>query len=119
MEGFSALGLSENILKAISDLGYEKPTEIQEKAIPVLLTTENDFIGLAQTGTGKTAAFGLPLIEFIDTSQKSTQALVVAPTRELGQQIATEIKKFIKYSEKIESQVVYGGASITDQIRIA
>jgi ATP-dependent RNA helicase DeaD len=117
--GFNDLGLSNNVLKSITALGYETPTEIQSKAIPILLNDPKDFIGLAQTGTGKTAAFGLPLIEYIDTSNKSTQALIIAPTRELGQQIAAEIQKFIKYSDKVESQVVYGGASISDQIRLA
>ncbi len=117
MTTFKQLGLSDNVLKALSELGFESPTEIQQQAIPQLLIGEKDFIGLAQTGTGKTAAFGLPLLERIDTSNKSTQALVLAPTRELGQQIAEQLEKFSKHLSKVNVLAVYGGAAISNQMR--
>ncbi|MCL4154057.1 UNVERIFIED_CONTAM: hypothetical protein GTU68_064176 [Idotea baltica] len=98
-------------------MGFEKPTEIQEQAIPQLLSGFSDFIGLAQTGTGKTAAFGLPLLERIDPSNKATQALVLAPTRELGQQIAEQLKTFSKYQDKVNVLAVYGGAAISNQMK--
>lgn len=114
---FDQLGLSDNLLEAIRELGFETPTEIQEKAIPQLLTENRDFIGLAQTGTGKTAAFGLPLLERLDPAQKATQALILAPTRELGQQIADQLFKYSKYQERINVLAVYGGASIQNQMK--
>lgn len=114
---FKELGLSEEILKVLSELGFEKPTEIQQKAIPQLLDGFSDFIGIAQTGTGKTAAFGLPLLEQIDTTNHSTQALVLAPTRELGQQIAEQLHTFSKYQDKVNVLAVYGGAAISNQIQ--
>jgi len=114
---FKTLGLSEDILKALSELGFETPTEIQTQAIPILLEGDHDFIGLAQTGTGKTAAFGLPLLELIDPQNNATQALVLAPTRELGQQIAEQLEKYSKYMDKVNVLAVYGGAAITNQIR--
>ncbi len=114
---FKKLGLSKPILKVLDEMGFEKPTEIQEQAIPQLLSGFSDFIGLAQTGTGKTAAFGLPLLERIDPSNKATQALVLAPTRELGQQIAEQLKTFSKYQEKVNVLAVYGGAAISNQIK--
>ncbi len=117
MTAFTALGLSEPILKVLSELSFEKPTEIQTEAIPKLLEKECDFIGLAQTGTGKTAAFGLPLLERIDTSNKKTQALVLAPTRELGKQIAEQLDTFSKYLPKVNVLAVYGGQAISTQIR--
>ena len=117
MTTFKQLGLSDNVLKALSELGFESPTEIQQQAIPQLLIGERDFIGLAQTGTGKTAAFGLPLLERIDTSNRSTQALVLAPTRELGQQIAEQLEKFSKHLAKVNVLAVYGGAAISNQMR--
>ena len=101
MTTFKQLGLSEKILRALVDLGFEEPTSIQEKAIPQLLEGYSDFLGLAQTGTGKTAAFGLPLLDQIDPTEKYTQALILAPTRELGQQIAEQIYKYSKYLQKI------------------
>ncbi|MBO75257.1 MAG: ATP-dependent RNA helicase [Flavobacteriales bacterium] len=116
MEQFQRLGLSQNVLHAIEQLGYETPTEIQAQAIPHLLGGERDFIGLAQTGTGKTAAFGLPLLERLDPSKRHVQALVLAPTRELGQQIAQQIELFAKYDEGIQTTAVYGGANIATQI---
>ena len=96
MNTFSELGLSQDILKALPELGIETPSEIQQKAIPMLVNQNIDFIGLAQTGTGKTAAFGHPLLESMDMSLNHTQALVLAPTRELGQQIAEQLKAFSK-----------------------
>lgn len=117
MSSFSQLGLSDQILKAISELGFEKPSPIQEQAIPQLLGDDRDFIGLAQTGTGKTAAFGLPLIERIDPYDRTTQALILAPTRELGQQIAQQLKLFSKYIDDVNMLAVYGGTSIVNQIR--
>jgi len=116
LEQFQRLGLSQNVLHAIEQLGYETPTEIQAQAIPHLLGGERDFIGLAQTGTGKTAAFGLPLLERLDPSKRHVQALVLAPTRELGQQIAQQIELFAKYDEGIQTTAVYGGANIATQI---
>lgn len=117
MSNFSDLGLSQDILKALPELGIEIPSEIQEKAIPQLLASHTDFIGLAQTGTGKTAAFGLPLIEAIDIESNHTQALVLAPTRELGQQIAEQVKAFSKYKKGLGVTAVYGGANIMGQIK--
>lgn len=117
MTTFEELGLQERLVKAISDLGYEHPTAIQEKAIPVLLSGTKDLIGLAQTGTGKTAAFGLPLLQVIDEQQRSPQALVVCPTRELCVQIVHEIELFKKYIPGMQVVAVYGGTSIGLQIR--
>jgi ATP-dependent RNA helicase DeaD len=117
LSNFSDLGLSQDILKALPELGIETPSEIQEKAIPQLLNAHTDFIGLAQTGTGKTAAFGLPLIEAIDMESNHTQALVLAPTRELGQQIAGQVKAFSKYKKGLGVTAVYGGANIMGQIK--
>lgn len=117
MTTFKKLGLSEDILKALVALGFETPTEIQAKAIPPLLDADRDFIGLAQTGTGKTAAFGLPLLEQIDPTNKETQALVLSPTRELGKQIAEQLKQFSKNLFKLNVLPVYGGENISIQLR--
>lgn len=117
MGKFKKLGLSEEIIKVITEMGFESPTEIQKEAIPRLLTEDRDMIGLAQTGTGKTAAFGLPLLEKIDPSENYTQGLILAPTRELGKQIAEQLNIFSKYLTKVNVLAVYGGASIMDQIR--
>ena len=114
---FKQLGLSKPILKVLEELEFTTPTEIQQQAIPQLLDSYSDFIGLAQTGTGKTAAFGLPLLERIDPSNRATQALVLAPTRELGQQIAEQLKTFSKYMDKVNVVAVYGGAAISNQIK--
>jgi len=114
---FSELGLSKQLLQVLPELGINEPTAIQAQAIPKLINDRGNFIGLAQTGTGKTAAFGLPLLERIDTSKKNIQGLILAPTRELGQQIAQQLEKFGKYLPGTRIQVVYGGASIMDQIR--
>ncbi len=113
---FKALGLSENVLKALDAIGFEKATPIQEQTIPLLLEDQHDYIGLAQTGTGKTAAFGLPLLELIDFENRNTQALVLAPTRELAQQITEQLESFSKYLGKLQTVCVFGGASISGQI---
>lgn len=117
MNNFSTLGLSDLLTKSLKDMGIETPSEIQAKAIPVLIKNQNHFIGLAQTGTGKTAAFGLPLIDLIDINDRHTQAIVLAPTRELGQQIAVQFQNFSKYLPEIKVLAVYGGAPISNQIR--
>ncbi len=117
IETFQDLGLSQPVFDAISDLGYVKPTPIQQQAIPVLLQGTKDFVGLAQTGTGKTAAFGLPLLSLIDTSKKEVQGLVICPTRELCIQIANDFKAYGKYMEQFYHVAVYGGSSIDSQIR--
>jgi len=117
MSSFDNLGLSRPILEAITELGFTTPTAIQEKAIPVLLEGRSDFVGLAQTGTGKTAAFGLPLLQLIEPDEKIPQALILSPTRELGIQIADDLKIFSKNILNLNVVNVYGGASIDDQIR--
>jgi len=117
MNKFEQLGLNESLLKAISDLGFENPSEVQEKAIPLLLEKDTDIVALAQTGTGKTAAFGFPLIQKIDPENRNTQALILSPTRELCLQITNEIKLYSKYIKGISTVAVYGGASITEQAR--
>nr|MBA2746014.1 DEAD/DEAH box helicase [Flavisolibacter sp.] len=117
MMTFEALGLQEKLLKSIEELGYKTPTPIQEKAIPVLLSGTKDLIGLAQTGTGKTAAFGLPLLQLIDPQQKYPQALIICPTRELCMQIVNEVELFKKHMSGIHVVAVYGGTSISMQIR--
>lgn len=117
MNKFEALGLSAEIIAAISELGFETPTEIQQKTIPVLLKDNRDFIGLAQTGTGKTAAFGLPLIQKINPASKKPQALILAPTRELCVQIGKDLQNFSKHVGNFHIATVYGGASMDLQIR--
>lgn len=112
---FEKLNIQEPILKALDEMGFSIPTEIQYKAIPVLQDTERDFVGQAQTGTGKTAAFVIPLLEKIDLSNDNVQALVLAPTRELANQVENEIKKLGKYT-KVKSTCVYGGTAYEGQI---
>ena len=114
---FSELGLDEKLVKATDSLGFVNPTTIQEKCIPVLLSGTTDMIGLAQTGTGKTAAFGLPLLQLVDEKQRFAQALVICPTRELCMQIVTEIELFKKFMTGMNVVAVYGGTSIGMQIR--
>jgi ATP-dependent RNA helicase DeaD len=114
---FSNLGISDDVVNAIKDLGFENPTPIQEQSIPVLLEGNNDFVGLAQTGTGKTAAFGLPLLELIDFSSKKPQALILCPTRELCLQITSDIRNFSKNIPGANVVAVYGGANIVQQLR--
>lgn len=114
---FSSLGVSKNFLKSLKENHVMVPTEIQEKTIPLLLKQQTDFIGLAQTGTGKTAAYGLPILQKIDPSSEKVQALILAPTRELVQQIKKQLFRFTKYiPEKIFSEAVYGGMKIDIQI---
>ena len=117
MKTFSELGLSAGLIKSVEQLGFEIPTPIQEKAIPMLLKGNRDFVGLAQTGTGKTAAFGLPLLELISDDTKLTQALVLAPTRELSMQIVSDLENFSEHFKNFNIVAVYGGASISEQIR--
>ncbi len=117
MNPFLELGIRHDIVNAIIELGFEKPTPIQEQAVPVLLAGSNDFVGLAQTGTGKTAAFGLPLLELLDFTEKHPQALILCPTRELCLQIARDIEKYAKNLPDARVVAVYGGANISDQLR--
>ena len=117
MNPFIELGIRHDIVNAISELGFENPTPIQEQSIPVLLTGSNDFVGLAQTGTGKTAAFGLPLLELLDFEENYPQALILCPTRELCLQITNDLKNYAKNMPNVHVVAVYGGASISDQLR--
>ena len=117
LKTFEELGVNENILRAISELGFEQPMPVQEEVIPYLLGNKNDIIALAQTGTGKTAAFGIPLLQRIDTDSRTTQAVVLSPTRELCLQIADDLSEFGKYIPHLHIAAVYGGASIETQIR--
>ena len=117
MNAFEALGLNVQLVQAITDLGFDTPTPIQEQAIPILLSGTTDFVGLAQTGTGKTAAFGLPLLNLISIADRHPQALIVCPTRELCLQITNDLATFTKHTKGVFTEAVYGGASITMQIR--
>ncbi len=117
MKTFEELGVSAPIIEAITELGFEQPMPVQEEVIPYLLGNRNDVIALAQTGTGKTAAFGIPLLQRIDPASKETQAIVLSPTRELCLQIADDLKDFARYIPHVHIVPVYGGASIEEQIR--
>ena len=117
MKTFEELGVCEEIRRAIEELGFVQPMPVQEEVIPYLLGNQNDVIALAQTGTGKTAAFGIPVLQRIDTSRKETQALILSPTRELCLQITDDLRDFSKYMDGIHIEAVYGGASIEQQIR--
>ncbi|MDG1327066.1 MAG: DEAD/DEAH box helicase [Flavobacteriaceae bacterium] len=117
MSNFAKLGLEENLLKAIQDMGFETPSEVQEKAIPILLEKDTDIVSLAQTGTGKTAAFGFPMLQKINIGSRTTQGLILSPTRELCLQITNEIKNYGKYCKGLNVVAVYGGASISEQAR--
>lgn len=116
MTDFATLGLSQPIVDAVSEMGFVTPTPIQAQAIPKLLESPSDLVGLAQTGTGKTAAFGLPLLDLIDIKEKHTQALVLAPTRELCLQISNELNSYSKKMKGLKIQAVYGGTDIHRQI---
>lgn len=116
MSPFRELGVGDRVLKAIKELGFESPTPVQQQSIPILLKNNQDFLGLAQTGTGKTAAFGLPLLELLDENSSSIQALVLAPTRELCIQISKDFESFSKFMD-FKIAAVYGGASMEKQIR--
>ena len=117
MKTFEELGVSEAIRRAVEELGYEQPMPVQEEVIPYLLGENNDVIALAQTGTGKTAAYGLPILQKVNPSSRSTQAIVLSPTRELCLQIADDLKDYSRYIDGLYVQAVYGGASIDSQIR--
>ena len=117
MNTFQDLGLNDDLLQAITDLGFTKPSEVQDKAIPLLLDNEGDLVALAQTGTGKTAAFGFPMLQKIDVNSRTTQGLILSPTRELCLQITNEMKLYGKYCKGLNVVAIYGGSSITDQAR--
>jgi len=117
LQTFESLGLSEPIVRSLTESKIITPTAIQQQAIPALLEKATDFLGLAQTGTGKTAAFGLPLIEQIDPKQQFIQGIILSPTRELAQQIAKALGEFSKYLPGVSVEVVYGGTAITNQIK--
>jgi len=115
MTKFKALGLGKALLQAIEDLGFESPSEVQEKTIPILLEDETDLVALAQTGTGKTAAFGFPLIQKIQSESRTTQGVILSPTRELCLQITNEMQLYAKYVKGLNIVAIYGGASIVEQ----
>lgn len=117
MESFKKMGLSDGLLKAIEEMGFENPTPVQGSTIPAILESNEDLVALAQTGTGKTAAFGLPILQQIDLQSNSVQAIILCPTRELCIQIAKEIERFAKYIKQVSYVAVYGGANISEQIR--
>ncbi|GAA4269685.1 DEAD/DEAH box helicase [Hyunsoonleella aestuarii] len=117
MNTFQDLGLNDDLLQAITDLGFTKPSEVQDKAIPLLLDNEGDLVALAQTGTGKTAAFGFPMLQKIDLNSRTTQGLILSPTRELCLQITNEMKLYGKYCKGLNVVAIYGGSSITEQAR--
>ena len=117
MMSFEELGVWDEILYAISEMGFEQPMPVQEAVIPYLLGNGNDVVALAQTGTGKTAAFGIPLIQRVDIKKNFPQALVLAPTRELCLQIADDIKDYSKYIDGLKVLAVYGGSSIESQMK--
>ena len=117
MSTFEELGVAPELRRAIEELGFENPMPVQERVIPHLLTKDNDVIALAQTGTGKTAAIGLPLLQRVNTASDATQALIIAPTRELCLQISSDLADFSKYIKNLKVQPVYGGSSIMSQIR--
>ena len=117
MKTFEELGVSVEIRRAIEEMGFVQPMPVQEEVIPRLLTSEKDMIALAQTGTGKTASFGIPLLMRLDLSNRDTQALVLSPTRELCLQIADDLRDFSKYMDGVHVEAVYGGAAIEQQIR--
>ncbi|TRZ43640.1 DEAD/DEAH box helicase [Robertkochia solimangrovi] len=117
MNKFKQLGLNDFLVRAVEDLGFETPSEVQQKAIPELLAQDTDMVALAQTGTGKTAAFGFPMIQKVDVNNRDTQGLILSPTRELCLQITNELQLYSKYVKGLNVVAVYGGASITEQAR--
>jgi len=117
MENFKDLGIGDDFIKGLNELNIITPTEIQKEAIPLLLSAKTDLVGQANTGTGKTAAYGLPLLQNIDHKNKTVQGVILCPTRELGQQVAKQLFKFTKYTHKIFCEAVYGGEKIDIQIK--
>ena len=117
MSTFKEMGLKSEILSAITDLGYEKPTPIQQLALPKVLESKQDLIAFAQTGTGKTAAFSLPILNQIDSQKEGIKCIILSPTRELGLQIAEDIKSYSKNLTGFKVVAVYGGADIMTQIK--
>ncbi|GAA3787035.1 DEAD/DEAH box helicase [Corallibacter vietnamensis] len=117
MNTFQDLGLNDDLLHAINDMGFETPSDVQAQAIPILLQQEDDLVALAQTGTGKTAAFGFPMLQKINVDSRTTQGLILSPTRELCLQIANELKLYGKYCKGLNVVAIYGGASISEQAR--
>tara|TARA_R110002072_G_scaffold23949_2_gene81917 strand:- start:24570 stop:26402 length:1833 start_codon:yes stop_codon:yes gene_type:complete len=117
MTKFKSLGLNDTLLQAISDMGFETPSEVQEKSIPILLNEDTDFVALAQTGTGKTAAFGFPMLQKINVDSRTTQGLILSPTRELCMQITNEMDNYGKHMKGLNVVAIYGGASITEQAK--
>ena len=116
MKKFTELGVSPDFVKGLADLDIYEPTDIQKRVIPLLLSGATDMVAQAQTGTGKTAAYGLPLLEKMDPEIKIVQGLILCPTRELAKQVAKQLFKFTKYSAKIFTEAVYGGEQIDRQI---
>ena len=117
MTTFTDIGLNDELLQALAALGFTEPTPVQIKVIPLMLEQEIDIVSLAQTGTGKTAAFGLPLIQLIDPKDKRTQGLVLCPTRELCMQVSRDLESFSRFTRGIKVLAIYGGASIDQQMR--
>ncbi|MGS2726628.1 DEAD/DEAH box helicase [Psychroserpens sp. BH13MA-6] len=117
MSTFKELGLNNDLLAAINDLGFESPSDVQAKAIPILLEKDTDLVALAQTGTGKTAAFGFPMLQKINVESRTTQGLILSPTRELCLQITNELKQYGNYCKGLNVVAIYGGASISDQAK--
>ena len=117
MKTFEELGVSAEIRQAIEELGYEHPMPVQKEVIPYLLGVNNDVVALAQTGTGKTAAYGLPILQKVDAERKETQALILSPTRELCLQIADDLENYSKYLPGVRVLPVYSGTNIESQIR--
>ena len=114
---FSETGLNKELLKSVNSLGFEVPTPIQEQVIPYLLNEKRDLVALAQTGTGKTASFGLPILQKIEVKKVQPQTIILSPTRELCIQITKDIKSYATYLKKINITAVYGGANIQTQIK--
>lgn len=116
MGNFKELGISQGFVKSLTEMNIIEPTDIQKKVIPLLLSTSTDIVAQAQTGTGKTAAYGLPLLQKMDAKNKTVQGLILCPTRELAQQVAKQLFKFTKYSDKIFTEAVYGGEKMDRQL---
>ena len=117
MNQFSEIGLVPELLQAVEELGFVTPTPIQAEVLPLLLKEKQDMLGLAQTGTGKTAAFGLPVLQWTDVTLQSPQALILSPTRELAMQLCNDLQSFAKHMERVNIVPIYGGASIDVQIK--